>query len=261
MKKKLEAELISIAHKVLKLKDTSSIPQLQEQTRLLYEKLSILHFAETHFSEAQPTIGTVKSILEEMKMEIAQSTETAAIAQQRDNKETEETAATASTIETTTTIKEEVIAPTPKKPEIIIEKINEKVSEDLFVPVPKFTEENISLSEPSPERNSKESPSIAQTSPIVETNSDEDEKPKSLNDQLKKGINIGLNDRLAFIKHLFDGSSTDYNRVLSQLNTLNSKSGAKQFILNMVKPDYNNWVDKEEYEERFIEIVTNKYKF
>ena len=103
--------------------------------------------------------------------------------------------------------------------------------------------------------------SVPQSMPILEKMNDLEEKPKSLNDQLKKGINIGLNDRLAFIKHLFDGSSTDYNRVLSQLNTLNSKSGARQFIKNMVKPDYNNWQGKEEYEERFMEIVTNKYEF
>ena len=34
-----------------------------------------------------------------------------------------------------------------------------------------------------------------------------------------------------------------------------------KFIKNMVKPDYNNWEGKSEYEERFMEIVTNKYEF
>ena len=33
---------------------------------------------------------------------------------------------------------------------------------------------------------------------------------KSLNDKLKRGVTIGLNDKIAFIKHLFDGKSEDY---------------------------------------------------
>ena len=45
----------------------------------------------------------------------------------------------------------------------------------------------------------------------------------SLNDQLKtQGFQIGLNDRLAFVKNLFENSNEDYDRVLSQLSTLGS---------------------------------------
>ena len=83
---------------------------------------------------------------------------------------------------------------------------------------------------------------------------------KSLNDQLKVGgFNIGLNDKIAFIKHLFNGKSEDYDRVLSQLNTSVSFEDAKHFIDNMVKPDYTNWADKEEFEERFMEIIEAKF--
>ena len=57
MKKKLEAELISIAHRILQLKDRSTLPQLQEEARQLYEKLSVLNFAESYFAGIQPTIG------------------------------------------------------------------------------------------------------------------------------------------------------------------------------------------------------------
>ena len=86
------------------------------------------------------------------------------------------------------------------------------------------------------------------------------EKPRSLNDRLKKGIHIGVNDRHAFIKHLFDGSTADYNRVLSQLNTIKSKEEALNFVANMVKPDYNNWEGKEDYESRFLAIVESKFE-
>ncbi|MDV6169223.1 hypothetical protein R1T16_12375 [Flavobacterium sp. DG1-102-2] len=85
------------------------------------------------------------------------------------------------------------------------------------------------------------------------------ERPKSLNDSLGKSISLGLNDRIAFEKNLFSGSTDDLNRVLSQLNTINTYDEAKGFIENLVKPDYNNWDGKEEYEERFMAIVEKKF--
>ncbi len=85
------------------------------------------------------------------------------------------------------------------------------------------------------------------------------EKPKSLNDKLNLGLNIGLNDRLAFIKHLFNDNIDDYTRVLSQINTLSSIQEANGFIEENVKPDYNNWTNKNEYEERFMEIIDKRF--
>ena len=83
--------------------------------------------------------------------------------------------------------------------------------------------------------------------------------PKSLNDRLKKGITIGLNDRIAFVKHLFNGSTEDFNRVMSQLNTLQTELEALEFLNNMVKPEYDNWAGKETYEERFLSFIEGKY--
>jgi len=85
------------------------------------------------------------------------------------------------------------------------------------------------------------------------------ERPRSVNDRLKKGINIGLNERLAFIRHLFDGKTADYNRVISQLNTFSSIEESRKFIRLVVKPDYKNWVGKEEFEKKFMELVENKF--
>ncbi|WP_196891335.1 hypothetical protein [Aureivirga marina] len=82
---------------------------------------------------------------------------------------------------------------------------------------------------------------------------------KSLNDRLVKNtVQIGLNDRIAFVKHLFDNSQEDFNRVLSQLNTLKSEREAKYFITKMVKPDYN-WTDKEQYEERLMTLIERRF--
>jgi len=101
---------------------------------------------------------------------------------------------------------------------------------------------------------------IPEFEPIEEAKKREEANAKkSLNDKLKNGLQIGLNDKIAFIKHLFDGNSEDYDRVLSQINTTASFEEADQFIKTMVKPDHNDWEGKEEYETRFLEIVEGRF--
>ena len=80
-----------------------------------------------------------------------------------------------------------------------------------------------------------------------------------LNDKFSKGLQIDLNDRLAFIKHLFDKRPKEYQRAISQISTFQSWNQAKVFILEMVKPDYDNWKGKELYEERFLKIIENNF--
>lgn len=83
--------------------------------------------------------------------------------------------------------------------------------------------------------------------------------PKSINDHLGKGaIQVGLNDRIAFVKHLFNDSQADFNRVLSQLNTLDTYLESMYFIENLVKPDYD-WEDKKPYEERLINLIKKRF--
>ncbi|QQX77728.1 MULTISPECIES: hypothetical protein [Aequorivita] len=84
-------------------------------------------------------------------------------------------------------------------------------------------------------------------------------RARSINDTLNKGLNIGLNDRLAFIKHLFEGQTEDYTRVLSQINTMENFEEAQNFIKTKVKPDYNHWLNKEEYSERFMNIIEKRF--
>jgi hypothetical protein len=57
-----------------------------------------------------------------------------------------------------------------------------------------------------------------------------------LNDKFSKGIDIDLNDRIAFVKHLFGNSSEDYNRVLNQLITFDNFYETRNFIDEMVNP-------------------------
>ena len=82
---------------------------------------------------------------------------------------------------------------------------------------------------------------------------------KKLNESLIKGVNIGLNDKIAFTKSLFDGNEEDYTRVVSQLQTCSSWDEAFKFLNDVVKPDYNNWEGKEEIEKRFLKCIQNNF--
>ncbi|KQC30653.1 hypothetical protein [Flagellimonas eckloniae] len=84
-------------------------------------------------------------------------------------------------------------------------------------------------------------------------------KSKSLNDTFVKDFQVGLNDRLAFVKHLFNNNTNDYNRVLSQLNTIDTEERSIAFITNMVKPEYSNWEGKEDYESRFMALIERRF--
>ncbi|MCV6629761.1 MAG: hypothetical protein OIF50_07865 [Flavobacteriaceae bacterium] len=82
---------------------------------------------------------------------------------------------------------------------------------------------------------------------------------KSLNDKLHTKISVGLNDKLAFVKHLFHNDSAAFNKTIDQLNTIEHMEKAVQFIQHMVKPEFNQWEGKEEYEERFMLLIERRF--
>ena len=82
---------------------------------------------------------------------------------------------------------------------------------------------------------------------------------KSLNDRLAGNVlKFGLNDRIGFVKDLFDGSQEDFNRVVSQLNTLGNLNEAMEFIHTHISGEYG-WDQKEETAARFIAAVEQKF--
>ena len=82
---------------------------------------------------------------------------------------------------------------------------------------------------------------------------------KTINDLFSKDLNIDLNDRLAFIKNLFDSNEDDYQRVISQLSTFQNWDEAKSFINEFIKPDYKYWKGKDVFEKRFLSLVKNNF--
>ncbi|MEZ4875939.1 MAG: hypothetical protein R2805_00060 [Flavobacterium sp.] len=292
MKKRVEAELISIAHRILKLKNKSEIDQLYKETQKLYEALTILKFYGDNYEMLKNSIP-----VEEIEEKVAAFIE---------SNEVITPVAVAVKKEPEVDVLEETIIPTAKKieeelvvvGEIIIEEeeeieeeieasaepIVEETEEESFMPSFElsFEEEKEALEE----TIDKETPSKQVTMDDVfgdhfkepvfvkpednvqgkfvkvfeEKNVEEAGRVLSLNDTLSNSISIGLNDRIGFVKHLFNESNEDYNRVLSQLNTFDTFDEAKTFLNEMVIPDYNYWVGKEEYLERFMEIVEKKFK-
>ena len=315
MKKKLEADLISIAHRVLKLKGKEDTVQLHLEAQKLYEKLSILRFYEENIHvlkdeispevlaekleqlEAAATLFEkpmetpiveipvpeeaivaaleVEAIVSEMKEEIVVETmeltaeETPEEAQEEplftneeaikeatpeplfspifELSEEEEEPVMEASIEPKQISLEDFFTENYKDPEFIkVDDIPAEVkagSELIFE-----KSEKVSLSE-----NKIEVTHTETFSKNTET------KVASLNDTLIKGINIGLNDRIAFVKQLFGGSNEDYNRVISQISTLDTFDEAQEFVDSMVKPDYNNWEGKDDYAARFMNLIEKKF--
>ena len=54
MKKQLESELLSIAHKILKLTGREDLGKMQTEIALLYQKITILKFIEEHYDGQAP---------------------------------------------------------------------------------------------------------------------------------------------------------------------------------------------------------------
>ncbi|RYJ41614.1 hypothetical protein [Flavobacterium beibuense] len=356
MKKKLEAELISIAHRILKLKNKAEIEQLQQETLKLYEKLSVLKFVEENFHDVKPTIGyasaeekleDIYGVKEEADKPEAVKEAPADAGEPKEELGETEKEAVAESIEEIAEVKEEVQeeakeeTPEPEhqieleKTEEELEAMEESVEavyekeqdsteeeeeqaadaemitlepeEDVEVEKSdvgfEFAFERKAAPEEPKEEPKKEigiddfhdyvEPEFVKKSdfeapkqeepkeePVAETPSEpvfepvkeepKAEEPKkedswapassrSLNDTFAKTITLGLNDRIAFEKHLFGGSADDLNRVVSQLNTINTYDEAKTFINDLIKPDYNNWEGKEEYEERFFQLVEKRF--
>lgn len=244
MKKKLESELMSIAHRILKLKGKENVTELHRETGLLYEKLSVLKFANENLEQGLPTIGVDSSFFDMLDVAF-------------NNKISDN-------IERGDKI---YVNLDEIEDDGIMEPVMEKIK-DLVAQMPHETREvDAFFEQPLPNIDDSKNDFDELTAgfkdmPVfdpVSASKSKEQLKRSLNDKLKHGLNIGLNDKIAFIKHLFDGEREDYERVLSQINTASSFDEARNLIQNIVKPDYNNWEGKEDFELRFMGIIEGKF--
>ena len=107
------------------------------------------------------------------------------------------------------------------------------------------------------ELDAEQSPQV--TTESVAERAQKSEEKKSLNDSFAQNVlKFGLNDRLGYVKNLFDGSTEDFNRVVSQLNTLNRLAEAQDFLQTHIAPDYG-WDKQEETAARFMSAVEQRF--
>lgn len=226
MKKRLKEELRKLSTEIITSRNLGDITALYETSRDLYEKLAVLKYIEDKLNEVE--IDVSKSAIGSKFESMANSVLNANSSVPESNPHEEDIIIPGidtikdmvSEMPSATTI-DEVLSQFTSEPELI------RNDKDLFMPKEAVTAK-----------------SVAQTP--VTTHS-------------HKEIKVDLNDKLAFVKHLFNNSMEDYNRVLSQLGTIDTEERSVSFIVNMVKPDYNNWVGKEEYEARFMTAIIRKF--
>ena len=253
MKKRIEADLISIAHRILKLKNKSEIDILYLETRKLYETLAVLKFYSDNFEQVKNTLSELE-LTEKLNRSLDETTE--------NKKQNNEEALPNEAIAT----EKIVAAPEPvSKKELSFEPLFEMTKPSEVEPekemikqisMTDFVGKNLTeLDFVKPSKNIKakeiEKAPVQSTIDLINL--------EMLSDKKNQLIAIGFNDRIGFEQQLFEGSSADFNRVLSQLNTFKTFEEANKFIIEMVKPDYNHWVDKTDFEERFLEIIKNKF--
>lgn len=242
MHKKLATDLISLAHSVLQMKNKEDVVALKEKAQEIYEKLSVLAYVDEYVDNTPNATATKEELIAKIE-EISKSDEEfIAVVEEKE------------TVEIPVVLEE--------REELIIE-IEEK-SEEIFKE--SFIAENLEEATLFSVDLEKETKPLTLEEELKDTISldvaaDLFEKvvpEMPLNNALLQNIQIGLNDRIAFVKYLFNGDQGDFNRVVSQINTFKTQKEAKKFINKMVKPDYN-WSEKSAYEERFMTIVERKF--
>ena len=285
MHKKLAADLTSLAHSILQMKNKEDVFALKIKAHEVYEKLAVLACVEEYFNTTSnpehtkdELLDLVKKVGEKLDNDInseniedmiSSSTESEVgdfITKTEDQEDAEEEQSIESEDEVIESIEEDLVN---EGIELTIEEASDgsnaqEEGNDLFSLSDEVIEEAFEDEHETVE-SSNEEITLSLEDELKDTIAAdvvadlfENAPKKSLNDKIRNDIQIGLNDRIAFVKNLFGGSQEDFNRVVSQLNSFKTEKEAKMFINKMVKPDYN-WADNEEIEQRFMSIVERKF--
>ncbi len=230
MKEKLESELKKIAQNILKMKGSEDLTILQTEARTIYEKLTLLKFVKAHFSENQTVPGKDEGL-----------------------KKFEELAS--NVIFENTQVPEN----NPHQEDLINNPAMMTIK-DIVSEMPKEETLNDILASVQPDPTFIKKEENKTPSSTITNEPDSDPKKRSLNDIFKKEIQIGLNDRIGFVNNLFNSDNEAFKHALSRLNTMKTKAEAMHFINNEIKPAYNNWEGKEDYETRFSELIEARFE-
>ena len=262
MSKELKISIQDLAKKVIEMNGVADASDLQEIAKELYDKVTILKYLEENPINNSIVADNNSFVSEEEETQMVDENVFEPIHQNGTEEpskvdEVKEVEESLDEPQLLSTLDENLFVSDEPMDESLLERATEKIK-DIVAQMPpeadkieEFIQEVVA-------------PPVLEKNDMVEVTPNQEDlfatdKPQSLNDRLKKSITIGLNDRIAFVKHLFNGSTEDFNRVISQLNTLTSELEALEFLNNMVKPEYNQWEGKEDYEQRFLSFIEGKY--
>ncbi|WP_028891791.1 hypothetical protein [Tenacibaculum sp. 47A_GOM-205m] len=295
MHKKLASDLTSLAHSILQMKNKEDVFELKQKAYEVYEKLSVLAYVEEYINntpnplkskeellhdivlaeEKQKeevlanNLSVKETVVNDIKEEITEvvEEEVKEAVQELNVEEPLEKGRVVHHLEED--LQEQLEQEADEIADNIIEAIEEETIIEDIIEQP-FDELEELLHGDSDVKNDvkdvgeRKTPTLEdelQDTISVDVMTDlftKAEPKKTVNDYFQKTIQIDLNDRIAFVKHLFDGDQNDFNRVISQLNTFKTEKEAKKFISKMIKPDYD-WSAKEEYENRLLEIIERRF--
>lgn len=257
MKAFLENELCTLAQSIINSKGSMDLPTLKREAEKLHEKITILGFVEKYYQtlgaspeRMQYTMKKVSTFIEE---------------QQHDD--IFDFPVEATPVKPIAFVTHENVA--PKNQSVYAEQsAHDRVLESYRNSVQEANQvvaKEYGTPQPMQEYTSNQNLEdfIPQTQhPVFEKKEEiiENKTTPSLNDRLGKNTQIGLNDRLAFIRQLFLGSESEYNRVVQHINELQSVQDIAIYVEQEVKPIYNHWRGKEEYEERFLSFMLKRFE-
>ena len=221
MHKKIESELVSLAHSILQMKNRDDILALKEKAHTIYEKLSVLAFVDRYL-EATPSASReeiekkmealdaiiVEEVISDMttekplpKKEVSKGKKEKK--QKKAKKEKSKSVEKKEKMTEASIVATNEQNETPKK-----KKVEEKKEAKEVEPVANlFTTSSTTSSKNSLEEELGDTIPLDVATDIFEKAVRVETTKKSLNDTLvHKNLQIGLNDRIAFVKHLFEGS-------------------------------------------------------
>ena len=228
MKRKLKEELVKLCTDIITSDETTDITQLYDTAKELYEKLAVMKYIEEKLSDIE--IDVTKNVL-------AAKFEMMANAVINENRLVPEN----------NPHEEDIITPG-------IETIKDMVSE---MPTSEEVEKIFTEFVAKTEKIKKDKEWLT---PEAEKKNGSGSQAKSLNDVFSpKELKFALNDRLAFIKHLFEGNAEHFDKAIAHLNTIDTEERSLAFVNNLVKPEYNQWQEKIEYEKRFVAQIKKRF--
>jgi hypothetical protein len=242
MKKKIQSELRTIAKRILDSDESLDTESIRSLTVQLYERVLVLSYLEK-----QPKRNEVTPV----KAPISSSLDSKSYREQNWFNDPEPVPQP--------TYSEEIAEPLIEKIKDIVAQIpkeSQKVDDLLNELLPKMKNSKNELEDFA--SHYRETP-VFERKDLVEKEFEILKEQNSLSEYKDQVLNMGLIDRTDFLKHLFDNDQEDFSRILSQIDSMSSFEEAETFISNHVKPEYNNWENRNEYEKRFMIFFKKRF--